>query len=57
MVDVRGDVYGRHTAQHQLQWSQLKSEMRFFKSSENIHNKEGGSYYAVSADKASSVTL
>ena len=48
--------YGRHTAQHQLQWSQ-KSEMRSFKSNENIHKKEGGSYYVVSANKASSVTL
>ena len=35
----------------------LKSEMRSFKSNENIHKKEGGSYYAVSANKASSVTL
>ena len=34
-----------------------KSEMRSFKSSENIHKKEGGSYYVVSANKASSVTL
>ena len=49
--------YGRHTAQHQLQWSQKKSEMRSFKSNENIHKKEGGSYYVVSANKASSVTL
>ena len=49
--------YGRHTAQHQLQWSQIKSEMRSFKSNENIHKKEGGSYYVVSANKASSVTL
>ena len=31
--------------------------MRSFKSSENIHKKEGGSYYVVSANKASSVTL
>ena len=31
--------------------------MRFFKSNENIHKKEGGSYYVVSANKASSVTL
>ena len=30
--------------------------MRSFKSNENIHNKEGGSYYVVSADKASLVT-
>ena len=34
-----------------------QSEMRSFKSNENIHKKEGGSYYVVSANKASSVTL
>ena len=33
----------------------IKSEMRSFKSNENIHKKEGGSYYVVSANKASSV--
>ena len=37
--------------------SKKKSEMRSFKSNENIHKKEGGSYYVVSANKASSVTL
>ena len=31
--------------------------MRSFKSNENIHKKESGSYYVVSANKASSVTL
>ena len=31
--------------------------MRSFKSNENIPKKEGGSYYIVSANKASSVTL
>ena len=31
--------------------------MRSFKSSENIYKKEGGSYYVVSANKTSSVTL
>ena len=31
--------------------------MRSFKSSENIQKKEGGSYYVVSANKASSVTF
>ena len=36
---------------------QYKSEMRSFKSNENINKKEGGSYYVVSAKKASSVTL
>ena len=35
----------------------IKSEMRSFKSNENIHKKEGGSYYVVSANKASSVIL
>ena len=35
----------------------IKSELRSFKSNENIHKKEGGSYYVVSANKASSVTL
>ena len=37
--------------------SNIKSEMRSFKSNENIHKKEGGSYYVVSANKALSVTL
>ena len=49
--------YGRHTAQHQLQWRQIKKKMSSFKSNENIHEKEDGSYYVVSANKASSVTL
>ena len=31
--------------------------MRSLKSNENIHKKEDGSYYVVSANKASSVTL
>ena len=35
----------------------IKSEMRSFKSNKNIYKKEGGSYYVVSANKASSVTL
>ena len=35
----------------------INSEMRSFKSNENIHKKEGGSYYVVSANKASSVTV
>ena len=32
-------------------------KMSSFKSNENIHKKEDGSYYVVSANKASSVTL
>ena len=31
--------------------------MSSFKSNENIHKKEDGSYYAVSANKTSSMTL
>ena len=31
--------------------------MSSFKSNENIHKKEDGSYYVVSANEASSVTL
>ena len=42
---------------HNTSCSEVKSEMRSFKSNENIHKKEGGSYYVVSANKASSVTL
>ena len=38
-------------------YANIKSEMRSIKSNENIHKKEGGSYYVVSANKASSVTL
>ena len=49
--------YGRHTAQHQLQWRQIYSNMSSFKSNENIHKKDDGSYYVVWANKASSVTL
>ena len=41
---------------NELDWN-IKSEMRSFKSNENIHKKEGWSYYVVSANKASSVTL
>ena len=31
-------------------FSNVKSEMRSFKSNENIRKKEGGSYYAVTAN-------
>ena len=47
MIEAKGEVYLCY----------IKSEMRSFKSNENIHKKEGGSYYVVSANKASSVTL
>ena len=38
-------------------FSVQKSEMRSFKSNENIHKKKDGSYYVVLANKASPVTL
>ena len=58
MVDVRGDVLRPpHGTTPAAMKSNIKSEMRSFKSNENIHKKEGGSYYVVSANKASSVTL
>ena len=52
MVDVRGDVLRPpHGTTPAAMKSNIKSEMRFFKSNENIHKKE------VSANKASSVSL
>ena len=42
---------------HRICNGDIKSEMRSFKSKENIHKKEGGSYYVVSPNIASSVTL
>ena len=49
--------YGRHTAQHQLLWWQIKIKMSSYNSNENIRKKEDGLYYVASANKASSVTL
>ena len=58
MVDARGDVLQPpHGTTPVAVKSNIKLEMRYFKSNENIHKKEGGSYYVVSANKASSVTL
>ena len=55
MIDVRGDVLRPpHGTTPAAVKSNIKSEN---KSNENIHKKEGGSYYVVSANKASSVTL
>ena len=54
MVDVRGDVLRPpHDTAPAAVKSNIKSEMRSFKSNENIQKKEGGSYYVVSANKAS----
>ena len=36
--------YGRHTAQHQLQWNQIKIRNEILKSNENIHKKEVGAH-------------
>ena len=48
MVDVRGDVLRPpHGTIPAAVKSNIKSEMRSFKSNENIHKKEGGSYYVV----------
>ena len=54
-------IFSPHTIVHNAGLAcgitNIKSEMRSFKSNENIHKKEDGSYYVVSANKASSVTL
>ena len=43
MVDVRGDVLRPpHGTRPAAVKSNIKSEMRSFKSNENIHKKEGG---------------
>ena len=57
MVDVGEDFYDRHYEQHQLQWRRIKKKVSSFKRNENIHKKEDGPYYVVSANKASSMTL
>ena len=52
MVDVRGDVLQPlHGTTPAAVKSNIKPEMRSFKSNENIHKKEGGPYYVVSANK------
>ena len=55
MVDVRGDVlrppHGTTPAAVKANKIQKLSS---FKSNENIHKREDGSYYVVSANKASS---
>ena len=57
MVDVRGDVLRLPHCTKPAAVKVNKKKMSSFKSNENIHKKEDGSYYAVSANKASSVTL
>ena len=58
MVDVRGDVIRPPNCTTPAAVKAHKNKkMSSFKSNENIHKKEDGSYYVVSANKASSVTL
>ena len=52
MVDVRGDVLWPPPCTTPAAVKTIKkSEMRSFKSNENIRKKEDGSYYVVSANK------
>ena len=58
MVAVRGDVLQPpHGTTPAAVKSNKNQKWDPFQSNENIHKKEGGSYYVVSANKASSVTL
>ena len=58
MVDVRGDVLRPpHCTTPAAVKADKNKKISAFKSNENIHKKEDGSYYVVSANKASSVTL
>ena len=52
MVDVRGDVLRPpHGTTPAAVKSNIKSEMRSFKSNENIHKKEGGFHVLLSSQK------
>ena len=57
MVDVRGDVLRPPHGTTPAAVKANKKKMSSFKSNENIHKKEDGSYYAASANKAPPVTL
>ena len=60
MVDVRGDVLRPPHGTTPAAVKAIKiQKLSSFKSNENIHKREdgSGSYYVVSANKASSVTL
>ena len=46
----------KRTNENWLKPNKIK-KLSSFKSNENIHKREDGSYYVVSANKASSVTL
>ena len=54
----RETFYGRHNGTTPAAVKENKiQKLSSFKSNENIHKREDGSYYVVSANKASSVTL
>ena len=58
MVDVRGDVLRPpHGTTPAAVKTNKDKKMSSFKSNENIHKKEDGSYYVVSANKANRVSL
>ena len=58
MVDVQGNILRpAHCTTPAAMMANKNKKMSSFKSNENIHKKEDGSYYVVSANKASSVTL
>ena len=59
MVDVRGDVLRppHCSIPAAVKANKKKKKMSSFKSNGNIHMKEDGSYYVVSDNKASAVTL
>ena len=52
--------WGRKCENDHFEWTFQANKIQklsSFKSNENIHKREDGSYYVVSANKASSVTL
>ena len=53
MVDLRGDVLRppHGTTPAAVKANKIQ-KLSFFKSNENIHKREDGSYYVVSANKA-----
>ena len=58
MVDVRGEVLRPpHCRAPAAVKANEDKKMSSFKSNEHIRKKEDGSYYAVSSNKVSSVTL
>ena len=50
-------VSPEHSLFAHMKYGNKIQKLSSFKSNENIHKREDGSYYVVSANKASSVTL